>query len=546
MNISDVGLKLIAKWEGKRNRLYNDPAGHCTIGYGKLVHLGPCDGRANEAQYRNGLTDAECLDLLKADVNDFTAQVEAVLRVPVSQAQFDALVSLAYNIGIGSFSTSQLLILLNAGDYAGASTQFLRWNRASVGGTLTELPGLTNRRKEEMALFGTAAPICPTPQQAQKGAWVTADKLNLRTGPGTTFSIVGQLTRGMNVGVIYVKDGWAKVGEQLFVSAEWLSYKEVEPIYTVKATNANYPLNTSTLPIVAPLMGITSFYVGVHDLPTPNQLGQVWKDTSKRGLVVHANLATDDPPPLEWVRDHRRNGGVYAQRLDWTWDDTLPPVYEAGTFGDQVLRFIEKMQGEIDFLQIGNEPDLAHKAYPQLEPEHVAQVFNSVARRVSALWPLIKCGPAPIGWLGWAYSDYIHPAEYDSRKWAAIDSSVCDAVFFHAYSQTINHDPNGVMQDLRGVFYSERTIENQISTLPSWALNNAFIWAECNPIAYPKSGEWPDNDAIMGWVRRIVGYAKDQRMIGVAFFRLQNHDAWGRSYRFDNKGRVLEAIRDVQ
>lgn len=545
MNISDVGLKLIAKWEGKRNRLYNDPAGHCTIGYGKLVHLGPCDGRANEAPYRNGLTDEECLNLLKTDVNNFAAQVEAVLRVPVSQTQFDALVSLAYNIGIGAFSTSQLLILLNAGDYAGAAPQFLRWNRASVGGKLTELPGLTSRRKEEMALFGTSAPICAEATRSQKGAWVTADKLNLRTGPGTSFPIIGQLTRGTNVGVLNVKDGWAKVGEQLFVSAEWLSYKEVEAPSTVRVTNANYPTETTTLPVVQ-LFNATPLFIGVHDLPTPDQLGQVWKDTSKRGLVVHANLVTDDPPPLEWVRDHRRNGGIYVQRLDWTWDDTLPPIYEAGAFGDQVLRFVEKMNGEIDFLQIGNEPDLAHKSYPQLEPEHVAQVFNSVARRVSALWPNIKCGPAPIGWLNWAYGNYMHPAEYDRRKWAGIDPNVCKAVFFHAYSQTINHDPNGMMELPQNVFYSERVIENQLSTMPNWALGLTRIWTECNPIAHPQSGEWPDNDQIMNWMRRIVGYAKDQRMTGVAFFRLQNHDAWGRSYRFDNKGRVLEAIRAAQ
>jgi lysozyme len=75
--------------------------------------------------------------------------------VPLTQNQFDALVDFAYNAGAANLRSSTLLRLLNSGDYAGASGQFIRWNKATSNGQLIVLPGLTRRRTAEAQLFNT-------------------------------------------------------------------------------------------------------------------------------------------------------------------------------------------------------------------------------------------------------------------------------------------------------------------------------------------------------------------------------------------------------
>ena len=80
---------------------------------------------------------------------DFADKIFPSIKVKVTQSQFDAMVSLAYNIGAGAFLKSTLLKKVNAGDFAGAGEQFLRWNKA--GGK--EVLGLTKRREREKQLF---------------------------------------------------------------------------------------------------------------------------------------------------------------------------------------------------------------------------------------------------------------------------------------------------------------------------------------------------------------------------------------------------------
>jgi lysozyme len=78
-----------------------------------------------------------------------------MVTVPLTQNQFDALVDFAYNAGAANLRSSTLLRLLNSGDYAGASGQFIRWNKATSNGQLIVLPGLTRRRTAEAQLFNT-------------------------------------------------------------------------------------------------------------------------------------------------------------------------------------------------------------------------------------------------------------------------------------------------------------------------------------------------------------------------------------------------------
>jgi GH24 family phage-related lysozyme (muramidase) len=154
LDISDNGLSLIKGYEGFVAGLYNDPVGHCTVGYGHLVHLGNCDGRESELLWKDGITDEQATALLKADVASSVQAVKNNVTVPLTQNQFDALVDFVFNVGEGALQSSDLLAKLNAGDYDSVPSELARWNKgADASGNLVELEGLTNRRKEEGELF---------------------------------------------------------------------------------------------------------------------------------------------------------------------------------------------------------------------------------------------------------------------------------------------------------------------------------------------------------------------------------------------------------
>lgn len=139
MKLSPAGLDLIKKAEGLRLKAYLCPAKVWTIGYGTTRGVKP--GQT--------ITEAKAAELLREDVREFEQAVSDAVTVPITQGQFDALVSLAYNIGAGAFRASTLLRLLNRGEYAKAAEQFDRWNRG--GGRV--LPGLVKRRAAERKLF---------------------------------------------------------------------------------------------------------------------------------------------------------------------------------------------------------------------------------------------------------------------------------------------------------------------------------------------------------------------------------------------------------
>ena len=145
MKTSDMGLSLIQQFEGFSAKPYLCPAGVPTIGYGATYYP---DGRRVTMQDRP-VTVAQATDMLRSMLTSYEAGVNRYVQVPLTQGQFDALVSFAYNLGLSALKSSTLLRLLNLRDYAGAAAQFLRWNRA--GGKV--LPGLTRRREAERKLF---------------------------------------------------------------------------------------------------------------------------------------------------------------------------------------------------------------------------------------------------------------------------------------------------------------------------------------------------------------------------------------------------------
>lgn len=144
MQTSEKGIALIKQFEGCKLTAYQDSVGVWTIGYGWTR---PVDGKPIRAGMTIKQETAE--RLLKTGLVSYESDVSRLVKVGLTQGQFDALVSFTYNLGARSLSTSTLLRKLNAGDYAGAADEFLRWNKA--GGKV--LNGLTRRREAERALF---------------------------------------------------------------------------------------------------------------------------------------------------------------------------------------------------------------------------------------------------------------------------------------------------------------------------------------------------------------------------------------------------------
>jgi lysozyme len=146
MIVSKNGLDLIKEFEGLHLKPYLCPSKIPTIGYGNTYYP---DGKKVTLQDKP-ITEEKALEMLEYVANkDFGSYILKVVKVPLNQNQFDALVSFAYNVGNGNFNSSTLLRWLNQGNYKEASNQLLKWNKSKG----VVLNGLTRRRKAEKALF---------------------------------------------------------------------------------------------------------------------------------------------------------------------------------------------------------------------------------------------------------------------------------------------------------------------------------------------------------------------------------------------------------
>ncbi len=142
MSTSGRGLELIKSFEGLRLTAYPDPGTGgepWTIGVGHTGGVKPGDT----------CTEDEAMAWLREDLAAAEACLDAYVDVPITQNQYDAMVSFVYNCGCGNFKASTLLKLVNAENDAGAAGQFARWNKA--GGRI--MAGLTRRRQAEAELF---------------------------------------------------------------------------------------------------------------------------------------------------------------------------------------------------------------------------------------------------------------------------------------------------------------------------------------------------------------------------------------------------------
>tara|TARA_B110000483_G_scaffold27715_1_gene33519 strand:+ start:453 stop:881 length:429 start_codon:yes stop_codon:yes gene_type:complete len=139
MKISKDGLQLIKDFEGLELSAYKCAAGVWTIGYGHIKGV----------QEGMSISEARANEMLNEELTEYENYINKGVTVPLSQCQFDAMVSWVYNLGNGNLSSSTLLKVLNSGDYAGVPAQMLRWNKA--GGKV--LAGLTRRRQAEADMF---------------------------------------------------------------------------------------------------------------------------------------------------------------------------------------------------------------------------------------------------------------------------------------------------------------------------------------------------------------------------------------------------------
>lgn len=140
MKASDACVQLIKTFEGLSTTAYVCPSGALTIGY----------GRTKDVKEGQTITRDGAVNLLKQDLAEFSDKVTELLDgAYVTQNQFDALVSLAYNIGIGALAKSTLLKHVKAGNYRAAAAEFEKW----VYGGGKVLPGLVKRRQAERELF---------------------------------------------------------------------------------------------------------------------------------------------------------------------------------------------------------------------------------------------------------------------------------------------------------------------------------------------------------------------------------------------------------
>jgi len=142
-HITKDGLRLIKQFEGFEPEIYLDAAGLPTIGYGHLIHPG------EHRMFQNGISESAAEALLAKDVWSAERAVLRLIKVPLTDSQFDALVSFTFNLGGGALQRSTLRCKVNREEHAEVPHEFMRWVWA--GGR--PLRGLIRRREAEAELY---------------------------------------------------------------------------------------------------------------------------------------------------------------------------------------------------------------------------------------------------------------------------------------------------------------------------------------------------------------------------------------------------------
>lgn len=153
MRISGKAIRLISHFEGRANYAYNDPVGVCTVGVGHALkphrQCSRHDFRRYGTRDNPKMSDAHVDRILRRDLRHFEDGVERLVRRGTKQHEFDALVSLAFNIGLNGFASSTVLRMHNRRRSWAAGAAFMLWVFAAGW----RLPGLVRRRRAERFLY---------------------------------------------------------------------------------------------------------------------------------------------------------------------------------------------------------------------------------------------------------------------------------------------------------------------------------------------------------------------------------------------------------
>ncbi len=140
--IPKQAMEIITRYEGLRTKAYQDSNGIWTIGYGNTQGVKEGDT----------ITDEEAEEQLRIYLQNLGPQIIKNVKIPLNNNQYAALLSFAYNVGIGNLENSTLLKLINDKDTSAIVQQFLRWDKDQAG---QELAGLKARRMAEASLYLT-------------------------------------------------------------------------------------------------------------------------------------------------------------------------------------------------------------------------------------------------------------------------------------------------------------------------------------------------------------------------------------------------------
>ncbi len=145
MKASILAVNLLKELEGWRDKPYKDSAGLCTIGYGHLIEAGEfCPDQITLEQGEKYLRD---------DIAEAERIVRSTVKVPLTQSQFDSLISFTFNIGAGAWAISDTLKILNDGEHHRMPARFLMWVKVTKNGVKVVEEGLINRRLREVDLW---------------------------------------------------------------------------------------------------------------------------------------------------------------------------------------------------------------------------------------------------------------------------------------------------------------------------------------------------------------------------------------------------------
>lgn len=142
-HITDDGLGIIKQFEGFSPTTYLCPAGYPTIGYGHVVLNG------EQPRFDSGILRDEAAELLRRDVRIAESAVLRLIKTPLADGQFDALVSFTFNLGAGALQRSSLRKKVNRGEHGDVPVELMKW----VWSAGRKLPGLMHRRQAEGALY---------------------------------------------------------------------------------------------------------------------------------------------------------------------------------------------------------------------------------------------------------------------------------------------------------------------------------------------------------------------------------------------------------